>query len=248
MTTEETRKNEQRVDVLEELLTVLGASITIELSDDLKRIILNQEVGGIWTFPYGLTSTTTRELTFHHPSLQWMWTDKTFCMKFLALHGRYDLGSFQDLQWTLEGPFHSVEETLDDDDDGYRRPPAAVSDSVSSPRMVQTSWKTASFQILGIEFSDFKLSGILSLVDGSSDQWRLNSGAVLTCDEVLLIDKLLNTSQQERTRVAKAMNFLDTYTTPGLIWQNNPFGPHCRLESLGDVLRCAYSYLEDNGR
>lgn len=217
-----------RGELVDQLLGVLVESLTIELSDQLKHLLLNQQSGS-WAIPHDVTSLSTSKdltVTFHHPSLYWMWNDNKFCINFLARTGTFNIGSCQVVQWTLEGSLRA----------------AFGADSVSS-LPIQSSWKAGSLRILGVRFSELTLSGTLPLVSTSTDLTQLNL-SVLTCGEVASADEFQKTSQAS-TQVAEAISFLNTFATPGLVWRNAP-GTFGRFDSLGDVFRCASSYLDDN--
>jgi hypothetical protein len=228
-----TFQNRQREDLVDRLLGVLLESILIELPDDTREKLLGEETGS-WLAPHGLNA-VAKSVTFQRPSLYWVWIDSKFCLNFLAHQGTSEFGSLQDLQWTLEACYGTLR-TCDE-------PGRMVLSDVDSPLMIQSFWKVASCRILRVEFLALTLLGSLSRTN-SDKQWRLNHGAVLSCDQVINLVDPLPTTPQENIRLAQAVSLLDSYTTPGLEWRSPP-GPHGRFSSLADVLRCAYSHLED---
>ena len=227
----------QREDLLERLLGVLVESVTLELPEHVQEQLLNQESGS-WEVSHDL-KLVSNDLTFHRPSLFWMWSDDKCCINFLAQQGTSKYGGgFLSLQWTLEASLCLLNSPVE-----LGR--VAISD-ISAPPQIQSFWKAASFRMLNIEFSFVTVLGFLSLLNGASTgQWQLNPGAVLSCDKVCLVDPLPETSQGHK-QVAELVGVLDTYATPALEWHNPP-GPHGSFNSLGDIFRCAYAHLEDIG-
>ena len=228
----------QREDLLDRLLGVLVESITLELPEQVQERLLHQESGS-WEVPHDL-NLVSNDLTFHRPSLYWMWSDDTCCINFLSQQGTSKYGgSFLSLQWTLEASLGLLDRPVD------LGRVARAADTFAPPP-IQSFWKAASFRMLNIEFSFVTVLGFLSLSNGASTgQWRLNPGAVLSCDKICLVDALPKTSQAHK-QVAELVGVLDTYPTPGLEWHSPP-GPQGSFNSLGDIFRCSYAHLEDNG-
>jgi len=163
-------------------------------------------------------------------SLHWIWQKHAFdnsfscCLNFLAQQGTPPTSAreercyfLENIQWTLEA-------------------------STSELNSLKTFWKIGSVQASCVEFLNCTLMGFLD-----EEHPYLLPEAVLFCPTVSFHSEIPKTAA-ENIALASLMVYLDQVRVPELQWDTPPV-PHLGstvMNTLGDVFRHVYNFLEDD--
>ncbi len=232
----------RRHDMIEQLLGVLLEKIPLQLPKETQDSLL-EEASGSWVIPYPINS---ERFMWTRASLHWMWQQETnsCCLNFLAQEGRFEWGTIEAFQWTLEtshnGGTSFVDSSFSDIPlSEFRRFELTTSDSVVHPSNtpVRSFWKMASLKILCVEWQVVTLMGTLN-------SRQLDPRAMFSCGKIIL-NGAFPSSSQDHIHLAHVVSWLDSCKTPQLQWRSPLADRMTKFESLADLFRFAYALLED---
>lgn len=240
-----------RQELVERLLGILLEFIPMDLPQDTRTALL-EEPSGSWVVPPDTIHDSTIVM-WERASLYWMWQDeRTCCVNFLVHQATFDFGTMEGVQWTLEGSYEestaSVATARFSPTEVQRFEPVLVTSDNATMSPVRSFWKLASLRVLCVEFQVVTLMGT----------WHQNAsvepGAVMTCEGIHLAGQLPS-KPKENIQLAQVVSLLEQYSTPQLEWRAPPLDSNFHrdyvsysCQSLADVFRKAYSFLEDRER